>query len=221
MSAPVVLYGASELGRDAVSIFPALAAAGAARDFIGFVDDGPEKQGMSFLGYPVLGAGAWLDGRQREVEVLLGVGEPRLRRSIAQRLENQGHGFARLIHPSAQLTPWVSFGEGVLVMAGCTFTVDVEVGRHVVLNPGCTVAHDVVIGDFSYISPGVNLAGGVVIGAGVHVGTGATVLPHKRIGRGAVIGAGAVVTRDVPSDAVFAGVPARRLRSVSQPWDAQ
>lgn len=218
MSTPVVLYGASELARDAVSIFPALSAAGTPRHFLGFVDDGPDKEGKSILGYPVLGPGAWLIGRVGEVEVLLAIGEPRVRRRIARMLADAGHTFALLVHPSVQSTPWVALGPGTVVMASCSFTVDITVGEHVVFNPGCTVAHDVEVGDFAYISPGVDLAGGVRVEEGAYLGTGATVLPQRRIGAGAMVGAGAVVTRDVPANTVYAGVPARKLRDADTPW---
>lgn len=50
---------------------------------------------------------------------------------------------------------------------------------------------------------------GVVIEDDVWIGSKATILDGVTIGRGAVIGAGAVVTKDVPSLAVVAGVPAR------------
>lgn len=44
------------------------------------------------------------------------------------------------------------------------------------------------------------------------IGARATILPGVRIGRGAVVAAGALVTRDVPSMAVVAGIPARIMK---------
>ncbi|TPK47749.1 antibiotic acetyltransferase [Mesorhizobium sp. B2-5-4] len=52
----------------------------------------------------------------------------------------------------------------------------------------------------------------VTIGNDVWVGHGAVILPGIAIGNGAVIGANAVVTRDVPSYTIVAGVPAKPIR---------
>jgi acetyltransferase-like isoleucine patch superfamily enzyme len=52
----------------------------------------------------------------------------------------------------------------------------------------------------------------VVIEDNCDVGAGAIILPGVKIGRGAQVGAGAVVTRDVPPNAVVAGVPSKLLR---------
>ena len=46
---------------------------------------------------------------------------------------------------------------------------------------------------------------------GASIGSGAVILCGVTIGARAMVGAGAVVTRDVPDDAVVAGVPARLL----------
>lgn len=52
----------------------------------------------------------------------------------------------------------------------------------------------------------------VVIGNNVWIGSGAVVLPGISIGDNSIIGAGSVVTKDVPSNVVIAGVPAKLIR---------
>jgi virginiamycin A acetyltransferase len=59
-----------------------------------------------------------------------------------------------------------------------------------------------------YIFPG----GDVIIGNDVWIGFNAAVLPGVTIGDGAIVGAGSVVTHNVPTYAVVAGVPAKIIK---------
>jgi serine O-acetyltransferase len=97
----------------------------------------------------------------------------------------------------------------------------VRLGKGVLLGYsglGTVVHARAVIGDRVAIGSGVTIGGrsGLrdvpVIEDDVDIGTGAKILGPIRIGRGSVIGANAVVIRDVPPDAVVAGVPAKVLR---------
>lgn len=58
------------------------------------------------------------------------------------------------------------------------------------------------------------------IGNGVVVSANAQILSGRHVGDGAVIGASAVVTRDADALGIYAGVPARKLRSRESfaPW---
>ena len=52
----------------------------------------------------------------------------------------------------------------------------------------------------------------VIVGDDVLIGANAVVLEGVEIGKNAVIAAGAVVVKDVPENAVVAGVPARFIK---------
>ena len=52
---------------------------------------------------------------------------------------------------------------------------------------------------------------GVKLGDDVWIGAGAVLLPGVEIGDGAIVGANAVVTRSVPSNEIWAGVPAAKI----------
>ena len=53
----------------------------------------------------------------------------------------------------------------------------------------------------------------VVIGENVWIGCHVVILPGVTIGDGAIIAAGAIVTSNVPSNEIWGGVPARKIKS--------
>ncbi|HJT71390.1 MAG TPA: acyltransferase [Terriglobales bacterium] len=53
-----------------------------------------------------------------------------------------------------------------------------------------------------------------LIRTGASIGSGATILSKVSVGENAIVGAGSVVTRDVPSNAIVAGNPAKLLRYI-------
>jgi acetyltransferase-like isoleucine patch superfamily enzyme len=72
-----------------------------------------------------------------------------------------------------------------------------------------TIGHDTQIGAFSRIQPGANLGGLSKIGRAVTVGIGASLIERLVVGDEAFIGAGAVLTQDVESKVLVAGIPAK------------
>jgi len=51
-----------------------------------------------------------------------------------------------------------------------------------------------------------------IVKRGASIGTGVTILPNTCIGENAIVGAGSVITKDVPANAIIAGIPGRVLR---------
>lgn len=174
----------------------------------GFLDDRPPASVIGEV--PLLGDRGCLEEPEflKSYEILIAIGETRLRRQLALLVLDHGGRLARAIHPSAVIASDVFIGEGTVIMAGVVINTGSRIGRFVIVNTGATVDHDNAIEDGVHISPGCHLAGNVVCRADAFIGTGASIIPRTEIGMRAVIGAGAAVISDVPSDVLAVGCPA-------------
>jgi acetyltransferase-like isoleucine patch superfamily enzyme len=114
-------------------------------------------------------------------------------------------------------------GEGSIIIGN---DVVVSSGTHIVSRASVTIGQGTMIGESTSIrdanhtrTVGKSLRGSddiatpIVIGKEVWIGRGVAVLKGVTIGDYATVGANAVVSRDVPSHAIVAGVPARAIKS--------
>jgi acetyltransferase-like isoleucine patch superfamily enzyme len=115
----------------------------------------------------------------------------------------------------------VTIGEGcrLLGLNAGTFGSEpflVSLGDHVSLTTGVRfVTHDGGVWVFRDEEPDIDLFGPIRVGSNVFFGFNVLIMPGVTIGDNVVVGAGAVVTRDIPSNSVAAGVPARVIRPLS------
>jgi acetyltransferase-like isoleucine patch superfamily enzyme len=109
---------------------------------------------------------------------------------------------------------------------------NVKVSSHTFICEGVKIEDDVFIGhNVSFINdkhPRATNSNGslqseadwqvvpTVVKRGASIGTSCTILCGITIGESAIVGAGSVVTRDVPSNTVVAGNPARFLKIVEE-----
>ena len=97
----------------------------------------------------------------------------------------------------------------------------IRIGDHVTLSSGVRlVTHDGGVWVFRNQNKNIEKFGPIIIGNNVFVGTNSIILPGVRIGDSCVIGAGSIVTKDIPPNSVVAGVPARKIKSISQYWES-
>lgn len=129
---------------------------------------------------------------------------------------------AAFVAPNAVVVGLVELAAGVSIWYGAVVRGDVEriaigartniqdgailhgdPGKPTILEDHVTVGHRAVIHS-AYVEQGSL------------IGIGAIILDGVRIGAGSIVGAGSVVTKDVPARSLVVGVPAKRLREVSE-----
>ncbi len=116
------------------------------------------------------------------------------------------------IHPSCIISKNVSFGYGIVAMAGCIFNTGAVVHSQTFFATGAQIEHDCMIKHFASISAGSILGGHVVVEEYAAVTLGCTVFDRVKIGRNSVVGSGSLVTKDVPPNVLVYGSPARVIR---------
>ncbi|HZS54811.1 MAG TPA: acyltransferase [Bryobacteraceae bacterium] len=130
-----------------------------------------------------------------------------------------------------------AIGDGTKVGSFVEIQKNATVGRNCKISSHTFICEGVVIEDNVFIGHGVTFTNDTyprattsegklqtehdwkveptVVKKGASIGSGATVLPNVIIGENAIVGAGSVVTKDVPSNTIVAGNPARYLRVVT------
>jgi acetyltransferase-like isoleucine patch superfamily enzyme len=117
----------------------------------------------------------------------------------------------------------VEIGQKTVMGQECT----ISAYQRVRIGEQCVIADRAMFIDFDHgvveVERPIRLQGiykrDVEVGSNVWIGYGACILRGVRVGDNSIVGTNAVVTKDVPANAVVAGVPARVIRMREAPRD--
>jgi len=108
----------------------------------------------------------------------------------------------------------ITLGERVFINMGCKF----QDQGGITIEEGALIGHNVVLATLNHLMDPSKRGGmtyaPIHIGKNVWIGANATVLPGVNIGDGAIVAAGAVVTKDVESNTIVGGVPAKLIKKI-------
>ncbi len=142
------------------------------------------------------------------VEVIVAIGNNLVRKQKSNELKQFGFDLARLIHPSATVSPYAKVAEGTVVHAGVVINAFAEISSGCIINTSSIIEHDTKVGEYSHICPNTALAGAVSVGECCWVGIGSQVIQLISIGDNTLVGAGSVVVKNLPADVTAFGSPA-------------
>lgn len=129
---------------------------------------------------------------------------------------------------NTKIGAFVEVQKNAIIGSNCKISSHTFVCEGVTIGNNCFIGHSVVfINDNNPVSVNTlgeleeedDWAGRFVktsIGDNVSIGSNATILGNITIGYGCVIGAGSVVTKNVPSNQIWAGNPARMIRELEE-----
>jgi len=115
----------------------------------------------------------------------------------------------------------VEIGEKTVMGQECT----ISAYQHVRIGEQCVIADRAMFIDFDHgvveVERPIRQQGiykrDVVVGSNVWVGYGACILRGVSVGDNSIVGTNSVVTKDVPANAIVAGIPARVIRMREAP----
>ena len=110
----------------------------------------------------------------------------------------------------------VEIGEKTVLGQECT----ISAYQHISIGEQCVIADRAMFIDFDHgvveVERPIRAQGiykrDVEVGSNVWIGYGACILRGVRVGDNSIVGTNSVVTKDVPANAVVAGIPARVIR---------
>ena len=102
------------------------------------------------------------DPSLEKADVIVAIGDNKIRRIIQERVKNAGFGVVNLIHPGAAVSASVQIGEGAVVMP------------HAVIN--AALAGGVIVGAYTHVGIGSCVIQCIKIGANCIIGAGSVVV---------------------------------------------
>lgn len=146
-----------------------------------------------------------------DIEILISLGDPKARKSVYDKVKDQGYELATIIDPRASVAKSARIGEGSIV-CNASIGSDAVIGVNCIISEYAMIGHDVVIGDHCDISANVFIGGHCILGDRVFMAPKAATRDRVNVGDDAVLALSAAVYKDVPTGFIAIGNPARIMK---------
>lgn len=190
----IAIIGSGGLGREILGIIQSINRKKKTWDFIGFYDDNLSDDLVN--GYPIIDEIETLNSIKEELHICIGIGNPKVKELLYQKIINPNILYPTIIQPSVQIysNDTVRLGKGIVIGANCVLTVNITIADFVYLNTSCVISHDTEIGNYTMVMPTVAISSGAKIGKRVYIGNGTKIDYPIVIKDDSIIKSGAVLS---------------------------
>jgi len=204
----IALIGSNELSKQLAHCFESTGFGNVCGMFDDFESVGTTKHGKPILGKIVDAPILFRQSAFDSLVIAVGYKHCGFRKEVFEHMKSQQVPLSTFIHPTSYIDKTAVINEGTIVMAHCTIGMNAHLGENTFLYPQCLIAHDAKTGPHTFCGPRVTLAGNVEVGECCFLGVSTTVVDRVKIGMNVQTAAGAVITKDMPSHVLLAGIPA-------------
>lgn len=207
----IIIYGTGGLGRGIVDLIDSINKYSETQwEISGFVDDNETRSEVN--GLKVLGGSDYLLNYQKDINVVLAFGSPKVKEKIYNTLSpKENIYYPNLIYPGVEVSNHNQFGKGNIISKGVALSTNITISDFNLMHYNCSIGHDVSMGDYNSVFPLVALSGYDKLGNCVEIGTNTAVIPNISIGDHAIVGAGSTIIKDVRANSKVVGVPGKEI----------
>lgn len=181
-------------------------------EVIGFSVDNEDDWGKEYFGYPILGRLEDLKIHS-DIYIINNVGGSTISRYIVdQRILKIRKTIPSIIHPTVEKRYCDVNANGVILSKDVFLGAGTKIGDSVCIRNTTFIGNEVNIGNYVFISDQTVILGYVNIDDFVYIGAHVTVLPRLSLEKNCLLGAGSVVTKNIPTNKMYVGNPARFLK---------
>lgn len=141
--------------------------------------------------------------------VFLAIGDNLIRKKYYKKYKKK-FKFINLISKSSKVSVNSVLGEGNYVGPNVVVNSGVIIKNNCILNSSSVIEHDVIIEDNVHICPSVTIGGNCKVGKDSFIGIGSIIINKIKIGSKVILGAGSLVTKNLKSNNLYYGSPAKK-----------
>lgn len=118
---------------------------------------------------------------QAEDEFCLAIKDIKKRIAAADFLKGKNAKFAKIIHPSCEVSRFSEISQGVIAAPFCLVSAGAKIGEFSIVESHSQIGHNASAGAFSNIGPHCDLTGFCQVGDRCDIGSGCALVPKVKI----------------------------------------